>query len=935
MNTNQLFFRLFFCSLIIVQFLHPSTVVTGNSGSSSTTFDFSVGPIHFAPGSGGTIATTLIGAGEQKSGNIFSVAGYRESVSRFIPIGVSTVTLNNQKDQSNPLTGQKIKFLSTHRDQMNVLLYFTVIDKENISSPIAQQERFYSFPVVELPNNDAPTNTKITLVQSAVPKDAGGSNAGYIAHMISLNTSDTVAKHLVIGAVTESGKTFGVDNSGIAAAQFAKDKNGYFLNMYNLSTGQLGNQAISFNNSLAALKVNSNATINTDTTPVIDMCWEPKLRRLYIAVSVTSASGASNGARAIIVGRFQDGKLYFEKFIPDVAVTGSNNDIIVGAANGRSVSIYKVRTMYTTTGLFYLIVNGGNNAVGESGIRKVANQVYAIPLVDLRLPTDASWKTSAQQGTAAKVTSDPVPDYNEETQRLRSRAFRTAATTSSDLFKTSDQAAQVGAGTIPFILPDAPTTARTIKDMFVVGDAVYVSVAADYDYSSGQAQQPGLFHSRAIFDNKGRIAAWTPWKRVAGTDERNYGASLDASGGNFWFLTGSSDSNVNTVKRTTWGAGAKDGLLGGTASDNSVGLVSLMNQQLQESYGGVQAMDVFDANNNVVGIPNNSGTFPSGLGRVFVVSGGDLDKIGPIVANTIFSNASRSWIAVGGVGGLAILSDSNGQGFLPSAMPENFTFKKIGNYRFVKKIVGDGQYLYVLTNKSLDRITINPSSFVSGSLQRTVIATSIGLGLGDFGSFSDLLIGDKVALLATSKGLFRIANGYNVKVGVPIWSKVPTAESTGPMFTLSFASSSTDLNSGLANRGQVFGLSSYKGYDQARIYRFYINEGTTISDTSVQNISDLFIEDNPTYFASFGQMRGEYTDDGSIRLVTRPATCTRAMGLFALSSRTRVGCSVFATGTNTAIDASFASHGIIGKVMRSAASGAWLLNGSFGLRVNE
>jgi len=981
MTVNRGLTCLLFCFLIVVSFSFGSTVVTGNSGSSTTTFDFSVGPIHFALGAGGTIGSTLVGAGEEKAGNTFSLAIYSPAAAQFIPIGVSTVTLNNQKDQSNPLTGKKIKFLSTHYDRMNALLYFTVIDKENISVPAAQQERFYSFPAVELSNVNIPTDTKVTLVQSDVPKDAGSVNAGYINNVVSLRLPDASSKNLVLGAVNENGKAFGVDNSGIAAAQLIKNKDGYALSMYNLSMGILGNQSIAFNNSLLALKIGSNVTINTDVDPAIDMHWNSRLERLYIAVSVTSAVGVNNGARAIVVGRFEDGKLIFEKFVPDAAVTGSSNDIIIGANNGRSSSIYKVRTMLTSTGVHYLIVNGGNNAVAESGIRKVANQVYAIPLVDLRLPTDVSWKTSALQGTASKVTVAPVADYNEKTRRLRLRSFRTAASTSDDLFKTSDQAAQVGAGNVPFILPDAPTTARTVKDMFVKGDAVYVSVAADYGSSGGQPQQPGLFHSRAIFDENGAVAAWTPWELVAGTDERNYGASIDTSVGNFWFLTGSGDSNVNTVKRTLWGIGAKDGLLGGTTSDASVGLVSLMNQQLPEVTGGVQAMSIFDANNNVVGIPNsgltgttvllasgykkflfiktgdnskgagtiqpytgdfatglasnNNGTFPVGSDRVFAVSMGALDNIGSIVTNTIFSNSARYWIAVGGVGGLAILSDSSGQGSLPGSMPTGFTFKKVGNYRFVKKVVSDGYYLYVLTNRSLDRIVINPSSFVSGSLQRTTLATSVGLGLGNYGSFSDLLVGDKMALLATSKGLFRIANGSSVKVGTPLWLHVPTAESTGPMFTLSFASSSTDLNTGLANRGQVFGLSSYQGYDQSRIYRFYLNEGSTISDSSFQNINDLFVENKPTYLASFGQMRGHYTDDGSMRLVTRPGTCTRAMEFLALSSLTHVGYPASVAGANKAIDVSIGSKGSIGRTMRSNASGAWLLDGSFGLRVNE
>ncbi len=975
MNEDRVYFTLLFVFSFFIFQVQASTVITGNSGSSLTSFDFSVDPINFVSGSNNSIATVVIGAGEQKVGNTFSVAIYSSAVSQFIPVGVATITLNNQKDQSNPLTGQKIKFLSTNRDLHDAIQYFAIVDKD------AQLERFYFFPTVTLANASEPTNTSVTLVQSDIPNDAtGNAAAGDIVGLTSCNTGDATAQTIVLGAVTANGQAFGSGNSGIIAARANQEKTDYFLKMYDLSTGLLGNKAISFNGSLDALKVGSDVTFDTTVSPVIDMYWDNLLQRLYVAVCVNSAAGVTNGARAIVVGRFQNGILHFEKFIPDIAVTGSNNDIIVGANNGRAVSIYKVRVMHTSTGLPYLIVNGGNNAVAQTGIRKVANQVYAIPLVNLQLPTNHDWKTSAIHGTAAKTSVTPFDDYNEVNYRFRSRTLRTAASSSSDLFTTSSQEAQVGAGTVPLILPDAGDAA-TIKDMFVRGDSVYVSVAASYGYAAPQSQQPGLFQSQAIFDHLGKIAAWTPWKRVAGSDDRNYGAMVDALG-NSWYLTGADDTHVNTVKRTEWGIGSADGLLGGTTSDSEVGLVSIISQQLPEATtGGASAMQVFDASNNVVGIPNSgltgivtllvsgskkfmlvkmgdnseaagtikpytgnfatnlasstNGTFPAGSGRIFVVSGGALSQVGPITTNATFSNSSRSWIAVGGVNGLAILSDGNGQGFLPSSLPEGFTFKKAGNYRFVKKVVGDGHYLYVLTNRTLERITIDSSSFASGSLQRTIIARSTDLGLGSNASFFDLLICDKLALLATSKGLFRIANGSSVKVGVPAWSLVETRESAGPIFSLSFSASSNDLNTGLANRGQVFALSSYFGYDQARIYRFYIDEGSTVSDSSIRNISDLFVEDIPTYLASFGQMRSSYTDDGSVRLVTRPATCNRTMALMALSAITRVGVSMFTTGGNSLIDAAVGQNGSIGRVMRSAASGAWLLNGSFGLRVNE
>jgi len=979
--------RMFLCLMCFISCaVQAHTVLTGNSGSSTTTFDFSVGPVSFISGVKGMMASVYTGAGEEKSGNTYAVAQFSNALKGFLPVAVSTAMVNNVADQPNPFTGKKIKFLKYHRGSKDEVLPSLVIDQENLSVPVAQQERFYVVASTSVPKADEPTNVDVKIAQSDIPNDAAGSASGYIEGLIGCKVSSSSFGSAIIGAVTENGQDFGSGNSGIAVAKYSSKDiygTGATLEMFNCNTGALGNAAVLFNNTIDAVKVGSNATIVTaDVSPVVDMHWDGALQRFYIALRVTAAAGADSGARAIVVGRLSNNKLYFDSIIPNIAVTGGSNDNIVAANNTRSASIYKVRTMRTTTGLNYLIVNGGNNEDGVSGMRKVANQVYAVPLTNLNLIGDTSYLTSADQGVAAKVTQDPNVEFNVKgNSRFISRRFRDKATTASQLFTTSSTEAQVGAGTLPLVLPDAPTAISTIQDMFVVDDAVYVTVAQGYDVSGVQIQEPGIFHSHAIFDHKGRIASWTPWTRVGGSDDKTYRAGLDGMRGNLWYTTGASSSSVNTVKKGDWGLNSEDGLLGGTTTDSQVGLINTLTREFKSTDGGVQAFADFDACNNAQGIPhsgltgittflasgnkkfsliktgdNSEGTgtikpytgdfstnlasgtndtFPAGTGRIFTVAGTVISNIGPIVANTVFSNASHSWIAVGGPRGLAILSNSSGQGFLPSGLPTNFTFKKAGNYSFVKKIIGDGTFLYVLTTKTFDRITIDPTRFASGNIQCTTLATPQDLGLGRFGSFSDMVIADKLAVLATNKGMFRIANGSSVKAGRCLWTYVPLNESTGLISSLSFASPSTDFNTGLANKGQLYALSAYQGYDQARLYRFYINEGSAISDTSLQNIGDQYIQGTLTYFASFGQFRGNYVSDGSMRFITRPTDETRSLLLQSLPVSIRTASPFYVGNWSTSIAADLPTSGIIGRVLRSSASGAWLLSGDFGLRVSE
>lgn len=968
---------IFFCLLNSYYFSSAATLLTGDNGTSST-FTFSIGSAMASYGLSSELAGITIGAGEQKTGNTYSIAQYTLAAGKFIPLAVSQVTLNNVKNQTDPLTGKKIKFLCGHVGVDYTYVPFTVID----FSGQMQQERFYSFPEVNANLTDL-TQTQVAVVSSDVPADAAGVAAGAIQAITSgvvnnLATGESSSKEVVFGAVSSSGSAFGSSNSGICMARLERTANGpspkgfnYFLRLFNLTTGSAGNKSVALNQSTPAVMIGSACTFDTTVVPVVDLWWDGALQRLYIAVRVTAAGGSDNGARALIVGRIVNGILYLDKFVPDAAITASSNDRLVGAVNGGSASIYKVRTMHTSTGLSYAIINGGNGALNS-----VANRVYAVPLVDER-NIQTNWATAQVQGTAADATSIPQTVYTDVYHRFKSRSFSTAATSAAQLLSSSDRAAYVGAGTLPFI----NGSSKVISDMQVYSDAVYVCVPYDYASSGGQVQQPGVFQSRAIFDNYGRIAAWTPWVRVTGSASLMYHSFLDSSNGSFVFTTGASSSQVYDVKKTVWGTDEKDGLLGGTSTDASVGLINVLARVFQGNNGGIQAAKTFDATVNAVSLPHSgltgtdillaagknmfalaktgddngiagtikpfvgdfanglvssaNGTFPSGSGRVFTVSGGALSSVGPATTVSVFSNATRSWIAVGGVNGVVILSDAQGQGFLPSSLPLGFTFKKVGDYHFVQKIIGDGTYLYILTSQGLERVVIDPSTFVSGTLNRTVVASPSQLGLGACGSLCDVVIGEKLALLATNKGLYRIANNNSIKVGRPAWVPVVFNESPGPVYSLSIIGSQADVGQSFLTGAQLFALAAYRGYQQACLYRLYILEGSQVSDSSVQMIGDLFVQGLPSYFASFGQFRAAYADDGSVRLAVRPVDPCRTLALYALPAYMRVGLTHFPTAYCTNIAADLPPCAQMGMPLRSDASGAWLLYGSFGLRVNE
>lgn len=959
--------------------VRAAKILKGNASSTTSTFDFSVGPTWFVS-SAGSVASMVVGARQAVAGNTFALSLYSSEAGQFIPLAVSPITLNNVAKQTNPLKGKAIKFICAHNIDQTAYGYFSVINQS-----ASQVERFYLIPSVSLPDVKKPTEVSVSMVQSVVPNDSAGNRAGHIEQLASLSfvgESKTV-KNIVIGAVTEAGKDFGEGNSGIAAALYnasvQKDKTiNYTLKMLNLSTGTLANRALALNASSAAINIGMGTPVfETITNPVVDMHWDSRLARLYLAIRVTAAAGQSNGARAIVVGRFNGDKLIFDAIVPDAAVLSSNDDVIVGAHNGRSASIFKVRTMRTSTGLDYLIVNGGNNQSGSSGISSVANQIYALPLVHISLNEDEQWRTNKKHGTLADVTVDPALTFSTATpQRFTSRLFTKQATTASQLYTTNSQAALVGGGVLPFLTTGVRTLTKVVADMFVVGDAVYAAVPFTYATYDGAIQQPGLFQSRAIFDHRGCITAWTPWQRVAGTDEYMYAARLDARYGSFWYLTGADSSNADTVKQTQWGRNKNDGLLGGTLTDDKVGLINVLGDELPLSKGGIQGFVQYDLENSGVSglttllatgtnkvvfvktgdssqaagtvkpyggdfsadkATSIDGTFPVGVGRVFSCSGGVLRGLGPIItAATVKRGQNVSWIVVGGMNGLAILTDMHGNGFAPTTLPYAYTFRKIGNYAFVQKVFGDGRFLYVLTPYSFDRIELNEESFISGNLLKTTLATPQTMWLANSASFSDVMVANKLALLATSQGLYRVGNGSSVMSGVPHWTLVPLGESLGPVYSLLPVESSL----GIATAGQVYALSAYCGYDDARLYRLYVQQTSTITDATVRTIGDMYIKDKPSFFVTTGQMRSFYVGDGSVHLITRPVNENRLMALYALPPFLHIPVDLtqdtqFPASRSAYISADISNRGILGRPWRLSASGSWLVYGDFGLRVNE
>ncbi len=411
--------------------------------------------------------------------------------------------------------------------------------------------------------------------------------------------------------------------------------------------------------------------------------------------------------------------------------------------------------METSTGLSYVIVQGGNGTPEET-----ANTVYALPIINARNRFGSVVDQTIHGVLASK--SSPIYTFYDgfEPSRFMRRRFTQPATTPSQTPRSTDVAVQVGGGAI---------FQGTIESMIVSNDAVIVSVSEASGYYN--ACKTGMFISQALFDENGVIKAWTPWQHIGGVTEPVFRVELSVDSGNITYFTGDSYTSINTINRTTWGVGSDPGLGSLATQINSTytlikgGVQGLVD--LPFNTPGLNGISLLIAggNNSVTLLetgstqgdqqcPHTSGyttdplTFENGTisetitgsSLSLTIQGGALNAVGPVVTAAIGVNTiplrnrdsiQEGYLFVGGSRGLAVLTAPDGSGWnTASGLGPNFAgltngmaFKTLGDYSFVRRLIVDGNFLYVVSAKRIDRIDLSTAP----TFTATTVASQLSL----------------------------------------------------------------------------------------------------------------------------------------------------------------------------------------------------------------
>jgi hypothetical protein len=935
---NYIVFNLFIILSTFPYALLSSIVIPGNSTIDTQSFTFPVSQ-HARNGNGNFF---FVGAAAN-GGQEYAISRHIMGTPMFESFALQQVTLDGQDDQLNPLYDQTITQLA---------IFAAVISEQSIAPAAVMPLAVTAAEPANIYYVQQKTGMCESILSAKNVKDATGINV--TSGIIGLSSLEN--QGIFAAVLPSNSASFGDPGSGIAVISFDGLKNkdtDVVVRIFKQLDADpapvvdpMATRAAPLDRTTPAVLIN---TAVASISNIVDMFYDTVLKRLYIALAVQANVGANDGARSIVVARMENNKLLYAPIAPD-AVFNDQTHIVGTLGSNAQVTARKVRVMHTSTTLSYLIVLGGNGDATAT-----ASSVFALPLVDQQLSGEVD---ANQQGTLANVLSQPedffLPETNCFTEPIFSgRAYTQPATTPAQAYTTTSAPAIVGGGNLPY---------GPISDINVQNDVVFVSVAEPIGN-----QLPGIFASQALFDQGGVIVGWTPWARVAGTTDAVVGFSYQMSEGTFLWMQALTPTTSDTIKVTQWGTGFANGV---------ANMIEQVAELLPETEGGVQALfdlpittpGVFDislylatglkkvllieSGEIIAGvlIPNvgdfstnleqfTTGeitlNYPLAQARIVAISGGALDDLGPIIAATIGTNTvtNQGYLFVGGVGGAAMLAQADGSGWsTASGLGINFAglsagmrFIPFGDYSFVRALIVNQGFLYVLHDTGLDRITIATSDFVNNVLDRVTVATLESIEQPDTGTLVTVAISGDFALLGASSGLYRVGDNANIATASNAqelnWTQVAIPEGINVVRYLQLLATDNIPNHWAQSaHANLYITDAYLGYDTAALHRYAIVPTPPITMQTILPLADMRLKGILSAFRYFGAFRDFALYDGT--------------DLFSARDRF-LAQPPFVQDRNTILPLQINQASIVSGMLQSSASGSWLVSGDFGLRINE
>ncbi len=535
------------------------------------------------------------------------------------------------------------------------------------------------------------------------------------------------------------------------------------------------------------------------------------MRGLYLGLQATAAAtGSAAGITQILTTSTTDSTTKVTTYnlqlmpVAPSSVLTAGFDTAVSASSGNTIRATSITHLQSSTNLPYLVVAQDNAAGPET--------IYALPLTSNGMIADFTSINTVFGTTQPIFVSRYFSNIISDPQQINPA--------NSAII---NQIRVGGASTLPI---DA---GNSLSKMFVVGDTVFAVIGGQYSAT----QAPGTYASQAIFAPEGHIVAWSPWKRALGTDKQMNYSFVD-----FKSLTGmyvaaqapSATPQFNSIYQTTFDTSSNftpfltvaqnapnyiQGLFDFNAS--TPGFNSQLSLLIATAYEKLTIGQTGANNGTAFGIKTMNSS------DVLSFDSNQMGKKQALVAAEIAHNGNDHWIFAAGSLGLLVLTDNTtgvswtGNLANIAGLDAGQTWKKVGNFSFIKKLVWDTTSLYVLTNSHLYKIDLDPTKFNANPttpLNANIVATASQLESNS--SFLDVIIDTGYCLLATTNGLYKI-DGSIQKIMIP----------QGLPAVSQLIAISPDFNPqrSFKQLSNLYILNNTFATQQARIYRFAIQEG--------------------------------------------------------------------------------------------------------------
>jgi len=898
---------------------------------------------------------------------------------QILPLAPAEVTLNGAAQQTGPLFAKKITALSLFDDKLPVV--------------VPEEAGGVSNKVYLV--NDTSNGERILGVQDSVAlNDAGGMPVTTAIPEIVANNSHIF---VAVPAMTKNfGNNDGDQDRGIAVIVRggstadglvpldATDLEGEGTNTARKILVGAEDEMVAFVKDTKDAGSIKEATIQSN---IVSMHWDNDLERLYVGLNMVSRSSDDNdngkdaGLNSVLLGWIKTGatiakkqSLELNSVIDELEVNQFDENertnmvaAFVTEKGAWSVSTPQLKTIKTSTNKNYLIVNSvidkGLVKIGPYGTIDKDNKFYALPLTSQE-------QAAFRKGSVVAVNDTTgIPIFSSNNNKFK------APTSAAEMPKNSHPPARLGGAR------HEKRHGDHLFDMFTVGDSVYTT------FGGCEPEDQGIFKTTTLFNDEGFVLGWTPFERVMGQATIVKGAGLDIKTGHFFSLIERVDS-TSLVTTTTWGLGDPE-LSNGLADSLGTQLSSIFCRCHQ---GGLHQLITF--NEFTRGF--NKGRFSMmvglGLDKVALIQNGGVQsckflpitsfstssnicviqdavtkKVGPLTCAAIgvTSDASdNTYLYISGYRGIARLgpwtstedsadcTQGNGLLQLSDVGSKTFTQQLATSITGPVMALASGMNsLYVLEINKLHKINLDTNTIVASV---------------DVSNGSDLVVARNVnnndfVVVSSSNGIQVYKNDLTSPItvsgitghGVQLQylsqetECVPSVPGNiyalvfGPKFEESAEMQTTESSCLICTKDDPCKDDECKFAEQKeivpQIYRIALER--TGNNSVKVNVIDKNDAGNPRPYVQLDERRSNFTTDGSLLFTIHPRELDDLcdfVRFFPISCKTTsLELLAHERSVTSELDIEPDDEFNAAIVRRDTASGAWLVPGSWGVRVND